>query len=366
MKILQLTYHLTAGGAERFVVDLCNELSANKENEVYLVVIKDDKIPENRHYLGELSPNVNYVCLGCKKGLSLECIRKIYGAIKRIKPDIVHTHTNLIPIFLPAFLLRKPKYVHTMHTLANRAGSKYFHSIEHFLYKKRVQAVTISSLNNSSYKEFYGLKNSICINNGCPTKKTTDKFEEARKEIELLKNGEDIPVFIHVARYHPVKNQQMLFSVFNRLASENHKFLLLVLGDGFEKSELIEEIKTDKIKLLGLKQNVGDYLACADYFVLTSKIEGLPISLIEAMSLGVIPICTPAGGIVDVIDNKKNGYITEDFEEESLYEYIKNATEGNSTVKKEYVIDSYINNYTMKKCADEYHFLYKTQINSKR
>ena len=366
MKILQLTYHLTAGGAERFVVDLCNELSANKENEIYLVAIKDDTIPKNRHYLGELSPNVNYICLGCKKGLSFESIRKIYGVIKRVKPDIVHTHTNLIPIFLPAFLLRKPKYVHTIHTLASRGGSKYFHGIEHSLYKKRVQAVTISSLNDSSYKDFYGLDNSICINNGCPTKKTTEKFEEARKEIELLKNGEDNPVFIHVARYHPVKNQQMLFSVFNRLASENHKFTLLVVGDGFEKSGLIEEIKTDKIKLLGLKQNVGDYMACADYFVLTSKIEGLPISLIEAMSMGVVPICTPAGGVVDVIKNNKNGYITKDLSEEQFYSCVKSILEGDGAVKKEHVIDSYINNYTMKKCAEKYHFLYKTQINSKR
>lgn len=358
MKILQLTYHLTAGGAERFVVDLCNELSANKDNEVYLVAIKDDTIPENRHYLGELSPNVNYICLGCKKGLSFESIRKIYGVIKRVKPDIVHTHTNLIPIFLPAFLLRKSRYVHTMHTLANRGGSKYFHGIEHSLYKKRVQAVTISSLNDSSYKDFYGLDNSICINNGCPTKKTTDKFEEARKEIELLKNGEDNPVFIHVARYHPVKNQQMLFRVFNRLASENHKFTLLVLGDGFEKSGLIEEIKTEKIKLLGLKQNVGDYLACANYFVLTSKIEGLPISLIEAMSLGVIPICTPAGGIVDVIKNNVNGYITEDLSEEKFYGCVKSILEGHGTVKKENVIESFNNEYTMEICANNYCQLY--------
>lgn len=365
MKILQLTYHLTAGGAERFVVDLCNELSANKENEVYLVAIKDDKIPGNSHYLGELSSNVKYICLGCKKGLSLESVRKIYGAIKRIKPDIVHTHTNLIPIFLPAFLLKRPRYVHTMHTLANRGGSKYFHGIEHSLYKKRVQAVTISSLNDSSYKEFYGLNNSICINNGCPTKKTTEKLGETRKEIELLKNEENIPVFIHVARYHPVKNQQMLFSVFNRLASENHKFLLLVLGDGFEKSGLIEEIKTDKIKLLGLKQNVGDYLACADYFVLTSKIEGLPISLIEAMSLGVVPICTPAGGVVDVIKNNINGYITKDLSEELFYSCVKSILEGEGAVKKEDVVDSFYKNYTMEICASNYCQLYNKMTKKK-
>lgn len=359
MKILQLTYHLIAGGAERFVVDLCNEQSKDKENEVFLVVIKDDSIPGSNYYLGDLSKRVKYICLGCTKGLSLEGIRKIYRVIKEVKPDIVHTHTNLIPLFLPATFLRNPKYVHTLHTLASRAGSKHFHQIERFLYKKRVQAVTISSLNHTSYKEFYGLDNSICINNGCPTKKTTEKFEETREEIELLKNGEELPVFIHVARYHKVKNQQMLFSVFNRLASENHKFLLLVLGDGFEKSGLVEEIKTDKIKLLGLKQNVGDYLACADYFVLTSKIEGLPISLIEAMSLGVIPICTPAGGIVDVIKNNVNGYITEDLSEKSFYGYVKSILEGQGTVKKENVIESFNNEYTMEICASNYLRLYK-------
>ena len=41
MKILQITYSLASGGAERFVVDLCNELAKNKDNEVYLLVIRD-------------------------------------------------------------------------------------------------------------------------------------------------------------------------------------------------------------------------------------------------------------------------------------------------------------------------------------
>ena len=66
MRILQVVYHLASGGAERFVVDLSNELS--KENEVYLVTINDDTKLNYSHYKSELSSNVKYRCLRCKKG----------------------------------------------------------------------------------------------------------------------------------------------------------------------------------------------------------------------------------------------------------------------------------------------------------
>ena len=46
-------------------------------------------------------------------------------------------------------------------------------------------------------------------------------------------------------------------------------------------------------------------MSLADYFVLSSDFEGLPLTLIEAMSMGITPICTPAGGVVDVIKDGK-------------------------------------------------------------
>lgn len=364
MKILQLIYSLAPGGAERFVVDLCNDLSVDNKNQVYLVTINDDSNSVNRHYLDDLSSKVQYICLGCKKGLSLESLHKTYMVIRMIKPDIVHAHTKLIMLYLPSLLLKRSKYIHTIHTLAEKAvsftGLKF---VERYIYKRKVQPVTISSFNQKSYIKFHKQDNAVCINNGCPTKSTTNMLSDVRKEIEKLKSGKNIPVFIHVARFNEAKNQQMLFNVFNKLADEGNKYLLIVLGNGFEKTDFLIEHNVHSIKILGAKNNVGDYLACSDYFVLSSLWEGLPISLIEAMSMGVIPVCTPAGGIVDVVKDGTNGYLSPSFDKEDFYRTVIRAIENKERINKETIIDDYRQNFTMEICSKKYASLYKKLIN---
>ena len=81
MKILEIMYTLSAGGAERFVVDISNELSKDKDNEVVLVTIVDDKQGNNKHYYTELLPTVKYRCLGCKSGLSLSSFYRVFRII---------------------------------------------------------------------------------------------------------------------------------------------------------------------------------------------------------------------------------------------------------------------------------------------
>ena len=54
-----------------------------------------------------------------------------------------------------------------------------------------------------------------------------------------------------------------------------------------------------------------------DAYALCSSYEGMPISLIEAIGVGCIPVCTPVGGIVDVVHNGENGFLSDGIGEES-------------------------------------------------
>jgi glycosyltransferase involved in cell wall biosynthesis len=92
MKILQITFSLAPGGAERFVVDLSNELSKN--NDVTLLTLKDDKVDvENRNfYKFDLSPRVKYMNLGLGDGFHPLYLIQIYKVIKDFNPDVVHFH----------------------------------------------------------------------------------------------------------------------------------------------------------------------------------------------------------------------------------------------------------------------------------
>lgn len=365
MVILQIIYNLAPGGAERFVVDLCNELSHNNNDEIHLLTTNTDEIPNNKHYLEHLLPNVHYRNLGAKSGFSFKSIWGVYKMIKEIKPDIVHLHSNLILLFPPAFLCRNVNFIHTLHTLAEKTVTiKALKPAYRYLYKKKVQPVTISSQCDRSYIEFYGMRNSIHIDNGRSPIETTQELNSVYEEIKKYTNNKDIPIYIHVARYAEPKNQKLLFDTFNRLHDNGKEFLLIVLGSGFERSPYMHLNETSHIKILGAKQNVGDYLACADYFVLSSLYEGLPISLLEAMSMGCIPISTPAGGVVDVIRNGENGLISPSFTEDDFYNTV-NKSFGKITIKKDDIKENYRNNYTIEVCTNKYYETYLNILNRK-
>ncbi len=357
MKILQITFNLSSGGGERFVVDLSNELS--QREDVVLIQIQSNINPANAHYLQDLSKKVRYVNLGCNEGMSWGVMCKLYRLIKKEKPNVVNAHCTLLPIALAAITYRKPCYFHTLHSLAERClGSKWLKPIYKYLYLHRVQPITISETCKESYEKLYLLHNSKVIKNGRSPIKITEQHSEVQDGVSRLKLHQDDRVFIHVARFHPVKNHALLFSTFKQLIEEGQHVILLVVGNGFDGHPVFNNEFCKGIYLLGEKRNVGDYLSCADYFVMSSLKEGLPISLIEAMSMGVIPVSTPAGGVCDVIRNHENGYLSKSHNPDDFYITVKEAIINSSNVTAEVIKKEYISNYSIERCAAEYIHIY--------
>lgn len=363
MKIIQISFTLSSGGAERFVVDLSNELNKNPDNQLIVLTTLDDSNPANRHYLSSLSSNIKYLNIKSRKSYSIKTLLEIYRIIKKEKPDIVHAHCHCLMIYLPAILYRKCKYIKTLHSLANKCQTfKIEKYINKFYFKYFITPVTISNVCFQSYVNFYKKNNAININNGRSSQQTTSQYSIVKEEIENLKTSNNDKVFIHVARCHPAKNQSLLFNSFIKLAETYNNFQLIIIGNGFENSEFWHYRNYKFIHFLGEKTNVADYLACADFFVLTSIFEGLPLSLLEAMSMKVIPICTPAGGVVDVITDGVNGYLSNSIEIKDFLNTIKRALQGNQEVIKNKVANDYEQNYSMHICAEKYYQLYQNKI----
>lgn len=88
MKIIEIIYSLSSGGAERFVVDLSNEFVA-KGNDVLLCTLLDDKKNNRAFYKFELNQKIEYVNLGYEK-LGISCILSIYKLINKYKPDKIN------------------------------------------------------------------------------------------------------------------------------------------------------------------------------------------------------------------------------------------------------------------------------------
>lgn len=353
MKILQLSYSLSSGGGERFVVDLSNRLAENPQNEVILLTTDDDKNPKNVHYLGDVSPKVRFINLHSPSGYALKSFWGVYRTIRREKPDVVHAHCNLLLLFLPALLTHGVKYAHTLHNLASVClERKWMKGIFRWYYHHRVQPIAISKTCQQSYVELYDDQRAVCITNG---REPLVSSGRRPSDVDFLDGS---PVFIHVARCAAQKNQSRLFRAFSRLQAEGVKFHLLVLGAGYDREWMPRYKGNSQIHIIGERRNVADYMALADFFVLSSDYEGLPLSLLEAMSMGVMPISTPAGGVVDVIENGKNGYCSPSFDDEGFYQTIRRALDERGKLSRSLIKKEYEDNYSMKVCAQKYYDVY--------
>ena len=359
MRILQFIYTLGSGGGEKFVVDLSNELS-RLGHEVHLITVSEE---EERYKFNKqfLSGDVTYHCLHCSVKLNLSTIPKLERLIEEINPDVVNSHLNILYLYRLSLRRKDIKFIYTLHSVANVCiGKGIFRWLAKYFFKKGyITPITISAECANSYVKYLGLPKPAMIVNGRDKTPVSERFDAVKAEIMSYKGCNESKVFIHVARCNPLKNQGLLIESFNKLASSGFDFTLLVIGNYFdtEAGEDLKAMACDRIHFLGEKNNVSDYLACSDYFCLSSKFEGLPISLLEALAYGVTPICTAVGGIPDVIIDGKSGYLSTDLTVDSFVSTIKRALAR--PISSADLIAIYENKYSMKTCAAKYLELYR-------
>ena len=121
-----------------------------------------------------------------------------------------------------------------------------------------------------------------------------DKFifnEKKRNEIRELYNLKNSLVFGHIGRFEQQKNHLFLLRIFCDILSIHSNSVLLLVGDGYLREKIEEEISRLNIEnhviLTGVVDNVNDLLQAMDVFIFPSIIEGLPLALVEAQATGL-------------------------------------------------------------------------------
>lgn len=361
MKILEVVFSLSSGGGERVVIDLCNEFAARGHEVTLLTMLDIDNFPQlsfNRQFLTE---RVILKKLGVRYPTPC-AIYKISNFLKVDEPDVVHMHLNVLPYFFPSILFgsRKIKYYHTLHSVAPAAcGYKGQRPVNRWFYKTgRITPVTISKLCNHSFQEFYHLPPAAMIENGRSKPIPTEKEPSVRKEIEKMKQHPDDKVFIQVGTIGNVKNQKLSVEVFRAMHQKGvHAILLLVGKDNPSEPEYGCKARKNcpsNCFFLGESNHVVDYLVNSDYFLMPSQYEGLPISLLEAMACGCIPVCTAVGGIPDVITDGKNGYLSPEPEYNILLNLLEKIIFNDGKIKRDDIIKYYVENYDSSIFAGKY------------
>ena len=361
MKIIQVIPSLNSGGAERFTVDLSNQL-AEMGNEVILLVFYSQL--ELNFYLHDVSSKVRVITLGKKPGFDYKLLFKISSIVKSEKPDVVQTHLyglDYMPICL--MLNKSVKYFHVVHSDAFKESQRKSSSMirRWCFHNKKVCAVTISDQSLKSFVEMYGM-NAPLIYNGrkIPSVVNTDLV---RNEIAQFIKSDRTRIIAQVASVCPLKRQDLMARVSKRLEDEGYDFAVLFIGREYHNPDFLHKVKDVNCRschILGEKNNPLEYLKVADGFALCSKYEGLPISLLEALAMGAVPVCTPVGGIVNVVIDGDNGILSNTIEENDYYEALKRFLSlscDDLNKMKNRAVESF-QPYKIEYCASQYIELY--------
>lgn len=319
MKIVQIIPQLSSGGAERFVVDLSNELS--QQHDVVLIVAYPLK-GGFAFYLPEVSERVKVYSLYKKLGFDVRYLYRLFNAIKTEKPDVVHTHIGSFTHFaLLKWLFPRVKFVHTIHSEARAESRGRIKALVRKIFFKKgyCTAVTISRASDCSFHNFYGENvKSVLICNGRP-------LSVALTNNNLIPQLEDRYNFVSIGHISPVKNHILLCSAVDQLIQRGEPIELYMFGRFADESIVnsIKALNNPHIHMIGEVENPRQYLRNADVYCMSSVIEGMPISLIEALSCGLIPICTAVGGIVDMVIDGETGFLSHDLTVESYAKAIE-------------------------------------------
>ncbi|MFV0146890.1 glycosyltransferase [Empedobacter falsenii] len=141
-----------------------------------------------------------------------------------------------------------------------------------------------------------------------------------------IKKAENQPTFVSIGTVFPQKGFDRLLRAHKRLLDEGFPHQVWIVGDGYDFptiKKLVDDLKVnDTAHLIGFKENPYPYFVLADYYILSSRYEGYPTVLFEAMVLEKPIIATDVSGVREMLNDGELGYIIKN-EEEAIYEGMK-------------------------------------------
>ena len=320
-RILFITKYLyLGGGAEKQTVDIANGL-CEKGFEIAVLVFEPKG--EKGIRIKDLNNKIEVIPAGSRY-IGSFFVRGIYEtakAIRRWKPDALCSmvwNTKPVAAFTGRILGIKTVLVEVcsprnelLHNPPMLRPKRFT-----FSYRKRIYAladvvVGVSKGVARETKEFFQLNEVKAVQNGIDIEEIIEKSEKANG-VPHEYFQQDLPVLVSVGRLHVQKGYSYLLEAF-RIVNETAEARLIIVGDGSLKKELRLKAESleidDKIALVGETEPYA-YMRHSDVFVLSSLYEGLPLVLLEAISLGLPIVSTDCNyGPNEVIETGENGLL---------------------------------------------------------
>lgn len=313
-EIVFLMSSLGMGGAERVVVSLANWIVTNTDSNVTILKFIDEKssyplndkiriidMPKsNKNRFLNIVDRYNF----CKKEFS------------NIEPDIIISFFNKTQLY--AYLSKPKKTVLIGSERCNVLELSFYEKLFSKAIAKKCDGFIFQTERVKKYYPKKVRKNSTVIYNAISNQKAID----ASKKNYLKEN-----IITAMGRLNSQKGFDILIKSFKKVVSEFPNYKLLIYGEGEEREKLQSLINSlsleNNVKLCGNDKDAIYTVAKSKIFVLSSRFEGMPNALIEAMATGTACISTDCDfGPRELIENNHNGILVPIDDEKVLAEKI--------------------------------------------
>ena len=313
---MQAVLRLDVGGMERVVLDLCRTAVEQGSKVTLLCLDKPGELSRQA-----LDTGAKVISLGKSEGVDSAMRTCTASLIAEIRPDIIHTH-QIGVLWYVGDGAREAGHIPVVHTehIDNVAKAK-----GHY---RKFRARALWHLAGRNADLFCCVSNDIArsaarwhtvpkakidvVTNGIDTGRYSKQHcgDEIRSSLGIPL---DAPVIGSVARLDEVKRQDLLIHAVAKLGKEHDDVQLLLVGDGAWRRRL-EELAAElniasRVHFAGYQDRTERYLAALDIFALTSRLEGLPLVLLEAGAVGLPVVSSAVGGIPQALENGKTGVL---------------------------------------------------------
>jgi len=249
--------------------------------------------------------------------------KSLYTIIKARKPHILMTYNwgSTDAIWLGR-LAGITKIIHNEHGFNVDEAivlSPKRSLVRFFVYRMASKIVVVSSglLSTMQNKFHLSHRKLVLIANGINTDFYTQNFSE-RERVRAVLGFENKDFVVGFSgRLDPVKNFSLMIEIFLQCLRNDSHFKLLIIGDGPEKERIENLCKNANIQqhvlLVGKQAEVLPYLRTLDAFLLTSHSEQMPLTILEAMSVGIPVVASKIGEIPHMIDDGVDGFLVHSY-----------------------------------------------------
>ena len=310
--ILHIIKSLGRGGAETLLPETLNKHDKKRYqfHYIYFLPWKDQMVEEIKNQGGKVT------CLSAKNNIGiLLSVRKIIAYVKQHNIEMIHCHLPWAGIV--GRLVGRITNVPVIYTEHNTWD--HYHKLTYFINKlsfsSQQKVIAVSKDVANSIKINFKKPNPPVhvVLNGINTEKFSRSVPVTRDIRKELGISEQSVVIGIVCVFRAQKRLSEWLEIAQKLHDKNPECRFIIVGDGPLKEEIHQKagmLQMDNyVHFAGLQSEIRPYLAVMDIFMMSSEFEGLPIALLEAMSMGCMPACTAAGGIPELISDGTNGLL---------------------------------------------------------